>query len=103
MKATFSNITKEIHNNIVFEMMTEGLVARYRVSYLYKTRKNAIHKDLVATDIYMEQIISSSPRVSRITDAALFLERRPQWLLEELLREYDRQERATFVAAIQAK
>lgn len=90
-KVELTNIGRA-HGNWVFEArdIEGGAWGIFRLCFRDKTRKNAVYPDLVAFATYYEGIpdnASKSQPVQSMTDLCQWVERRQQWILEELQRE----------------
>lgn len=95
MKVEFSKIATTQHNNISFAMHTNGFVGEFRIAYLDNTRKNARFKDLYPVEIYFCGIPegSSGAATHNVTDAMIFAERKMAWILQEVVRQKETEDR----------
>lgn len=88
---------RSIGSNIIFKLIVPGFAGIFRIYYRDVTTKKDKYRIYRAESSYLEcnkeyfdkedmQFTSSSFETCNVVDAVLFVERKKQWLLEELQR-----------------
>lgn len=76
-----------VRNNWHFELVTEGFNGYFFITFEENAKGPEQDKELIAVAAtYENATYPASYRVEDVTDAMLFVERKKQWILEELQR-----------------
>lgn len=90
---TLKEIKPESGMNIYVQVEMENVFAIFRINFSNEKRKNASYDNYKALDTYFEGWEGTdrtnaffSYETSRMTDLLLFVERKKQWILEQVMR-----------------
>ena len=90
-KTSFTEITQVTNNAIGVIFSLYNVAVKIRISYLDRSRKNAIHKDYKVHEIFITALVNEDRRAEELTDIFLFIERKKQWILEAVIRQQQAQ------------
>ena len=90
-KTSFTEITRVTNNAIGVIFSLNNVAVKIRISYLDRSRKNAIYKDYKVHEIFITALVNEDRRAEELTDIFLFIERKKQWILEAVIRQQQAQ------------